>query len=346
MKNLMVKDTLFALKYISASIVRPESMPFLPTIIHLETTTKCNLACKICPRTSTLSQKVSKDDDRWNRNLSINQFQTILEQFNELRYIRLHGLGEPLMNPDLSRIISIASSRDINAEFTTNATLLTPDKSEALITANISEITISIDGATKEVYEKIRKNAQFETVIENVRALSEIRKKLNKKKPFIRINMVVTTENINELSDVLKMAKNLGAKEFRASPIVPPHPNLKSLVPDVHLWVKVTKEARALAHQLGIGLVFSGLLIQNSNKQKTRNALYSKCKQPWLAPFIRIDGYVTPCCNTSDPHLLGDANIFSQDIRTIWNNYEFRRFRHSLKYGPLPEVCRKCPMIS
>lgn len=344
MENLLMKDMQFALKYILSSIVRPESMPFLPTIIHLETTTKCNLECTICPRTSSLSQKESKDDDRWNRNLSINQFQTILEQFDSLRYIRLHGLGEPLMNPDLIRIISIASSRGINAEFTTNATLLTRDRAEALIIANISEITISIDGATKEVYEKIRENAQFGNVIENVRQLGEIRKKLNKKKPFLRINMVVTTENINELLDVLKMAKNLGATEFRASPIVPPHPNLKSLVPDALLWEKVTKEAGVLARQLGIGLVFSGPLIQNSNKQRTRNSLYRKCKQPWLAPFIRIDGYVTPCCNTSDPHLLGNANIFMQDFRVIWNSDEFRRFRHCLKYGPRPEVCEKCPM--
>ena len=342
----MVKDTLFALKYISASIVRPESMPFLPTIIHLETTTKCNLECTICPRTSSLSQKESKDDNRWNRNLSINQFQTILEQFDSLRYIRLHGLGEPLMNPDLSRIISIASSRGINAEFTTNATLLTRDRAEALIMANISEITISIDGATKEVYEKIRENAQFETVIENVRHLDEIRKKLNKKKPFIRINMVVTTENINELSDVLKMAKNLGAKEFRASPMVPPHPNLKLLVPDSLLWTKATKEARILAHHLGIGLVCSGPSIKNYDIHKNSgSSLVTKCKQPWLAPYIRIDGYVTPCCNTSDPHLLGDANIFMQDFRMIWNSDEFRRFRYGLKYGPLPEVCEKCPML-
>lgn len=251
------------------------------------------------------------------------------------------------MNPDLIEMISIASSLGINAEFTTNATLLTRDKAESLIKSNLSVITISIDGATKEVYEKIRKNAQFETVIENIRELNEIKNRQNKKRPIIRVNMVVTTENIDELSQVLRLAKDLGAAELRASPMVPPNIGLRSLVPQTLIWEKTAREAGTLAHQLGIRLVCSGLSSQISDKQKDkRTEIISKCKQPWLAPYIRIDGYVTPCCNISDPHLLGDSNIFTQNFRTIWNSYQFRRFRHSLKFGPLPEECRKCPMIT
>jgi MoaA/NifB/PqqE/SkfB family radical SAM enzyme len=342
----MVNDVEFALKYTYASWARPNRMPFLPTIIHLETTTKCNLVCTICPRTNTLSRLESRDEKRWNNNLSYEQFLGILEQFDSLRYIRLHGFGEPLMNPDLARFISEASSRGINAEFSSNATLLSADKAEALIKSGLFQLTVSIDGASKDVYEKIRINAQYETVIENLRQFVAIRSELNKERPYLRINIVVTADNIFELSDILKIAKSLGIKEVRASPIVPPHPDLNSLLPDVVLWKEATRKARRSAHQLGIDLICSGPSAQiTGGKQSTGHSPNSKCKLPWLAPYIRVDGYVMPCCNTSDQRLLGEANIFMQDFYTIWNNNEFQDFRYRLKNGPLPEVCEKCPLV-
>ena len=235
---MKTNDVEFAIKYAYASLLRPERMPFLPPIIHLETTTQCNLACTICPRTSALSRERIRDDNRWHQNLSFEQFSDIVDQFDSLLYIRLHGLGEPLTNPNLVRFVSEASSLGINAEFTSNAVLLSPEKAEAFIKSGLSEITVSLDGATKGVYENIRVNAQFDTVIKNVRQFVAIRSKLNKDRPILRINMVVTTENLNELQGVLKIAKELNAAEFRASPIVPPYPNLNSLVPDAILWVK------------------------------------------------------------------------------------------------------------
>jgi MoaA/NifB/PqqE/SkfB family radical SAM enzyme len=342
----VVSSSQFALKYWYASIARPEVMPFLPSIIHLETTTKCNLACTICPRTNSLNKPGSKEDERWNKNLSLEQFQEILDQLGSLRYVRLHGFGEPLMNPDLSHMISLLSSRGIDAEFTTNASLLSQKKSEALIRSNLSYLTVSIDGATKEVYENIRTNARFKNVIGNILELRRLKEKLNKKRPHLRINMVVTSENIHEFLDTIKLAKVLGAAEFRASPIVPPREDLGWMLPDPELWAQTSKEAKILARSLRIHLVCSGSPNRAINTQaESKSKTISRCKQPWVAPYIRVDGFVTPCCNISGSDVLGNKNVFLQDFRMIWNSDEFQRFRRNLKFGPLPKDCVNCPNL-
>jgi len=342
---LKVKDIQFAINYYYTSWTRPDQVSFLPSIIHIETTTKCNLACTICPRTFIMKNDVNHDRTGLNKDLSLDQYLKILDQFDSLHVIRLHGFGEPLMNPNLIDFVLAANSLDIKTEFTTNATLLSLDLAKSLIQSGLSEMTVSLDGATKNAYERIRTNARFETVIENLFQFTRVKSSLKKNQPFLRINMVVTTENITEICDLLKLAKEIGVKEFRASSIVPPHSHLLSLVPNEVLWNEETENAKTLARQLKINFICIYFNTKaDDRKMKTDNKRRLKCSLPWIAPYIRLDGFVTPCCNTSDPNLLGNANIYSQDFSAIWNNEKFKGFRNSLKHGPIPEVCQKCPM--
>ena len=338
-------NRIVSLPHIYVRLVRPDKVPCLPPTIHLETTTQCNLACLMCPRTSTLTHPDHQDRNRWHKNLSLEQFQTVLRQFDRLQCIRLHGLGEPLMNPDLIAMVSLASAQGIEVDFTTNAVLLSPAMSKELIQSGLSHLTVSLDGATADTYEKIRVGAQFDAVIENVHQLTMAKKRLNKEHPILSINMVVTRENIHELHDLLHLAKYLGAKEICATPIEPPNRKLESWVPDPCVWRETVRSARKLARELGI--VFedhgSSSQIQIVNLLPSRKHRGVRCMLPWLAPFIRLDGYVTPCCNISDWRVLGGMSVFEHDFRLVWNSDEFRRFRRQLK-REVPPVCRRCPL--
>jgi MoaA/NifB/PqqE/SkfB family radical SAM enzyme len=327
--------------YLYVRLVRPERMPCLPLTIHMETTTQCNLACTMCPRTFALSR--SDNQDRWHRNLSLEQFSSILRQFDRLRRIRLHGLGEPLMNPDLVAMISEASDRGIEVEFTTNAVLLSPAVSKSLIRSGLSYLTVSLDGATADTYERIRVGAQLDTVVENIGQLIRTRKQLNQRHPILSINMVVSRENLHELPDLLRLAKNLGIAEVRASPLELPSRELVAWVPDHSTWWEAASRAEHLARRLKIAFEDYGTSnqSQDSNSSPARRGI--SCTRPWLAPYIRLDGYVTPCCNISDWRILGGLNVFDRSFRSIWNSNQFQTFRHALKRDPLPSPCRQCP---
>ena len=250
------------------------------------------------------------------------------------------------MNPDLIAMVSLASAQGIEVEFTTNAVLLSPAVSKDLIQSGLSHLTVSLDGATAGTYEKIRVGAQFDTVVENVRRLVETRAQLNKRHPILSINMVIARENLHELHDLLRLAKNLGATEVRASPLEPPSRELAAWVPDRSAWREATRHARNLAWQLGIVFEDYGASsqAQNASTSPRHKDGSGRCVRPWLAPYIRLDGYVTPCCNISDWRVLGGLNVFEKNFRSLWNNDRFRQFRRQLKRGPLPLACQHCPL--
>ena len=54
--------------------------------------------------------------------------------------------------------------------FTTNATLLNDTISKKIIDSGVDVVFFSVDGASKETFEKIRVGANFERVKENIRS--------------------------------------------------------------------------------------------------------------------------------------------------------------------------------
>ena len=158
--------------------------------------------------------------------------------------------------------------------------------------------------------------------------------------------MVITRENLHELQDLLRLAKHLGAAEVRAAPLEPPSSEMESWVPDQFAWREAARSTKNLARQLKIAFEDYGAFHQSqvSSSSSAHKGKRVRCVRPWLAPYIRLDGYVTPCCNISDWRALGGLNVFEKDFRSVWNSGQFRQFRRQLKRGPLPSACQGCPL--
>lgn len=101
--------------------------------IYIEITNQCNLNCSFCIKNS-----------RPLKNISLDEFQYILTQIKPYtKYIYLHVLGEPLLHPQLEKLLQIASDNDFYVNITTNGTLLEKCldillKSKALRQINVS----------------------------------------------------------------------------------------------------------------------------------------------------------------------------------------------------------------
>lgn len=82
--------------------------------------------------------------------------------------IKLNWRGESLLHQSLPEMVRYAKERGVlDVQLNTNATLLEPDKAQALMDAGLDWLIISVDGATKATYEKIRTGGNFETVCKN-----------------------------------------------------------------------------------------------------------------------------------------------------------------------------------
>lgn len=100
---------------------------------YLEITNQCNLNCSFCPKTKrTLSF------------MPLSQIKNAVVQIHRYTdYLYLHVMGEPLLHPELAKILKICEEEKLHVSITTNGTLLSSQK-EILLSANIYKVQISL----------------------------------------------------------------------------------------------------------------------------------------------------------------------------------------------------------
>jgi len=161
-----------------------------PLFIDTEITSVCNLRCPFCANTSR-RDKIKKGF------MSFETFKKIIDEgsANGLYGVKFNIRGEPLLHPQIYQFVKYAKDNKlIDVYFNTNAMLLTKEASRKLIDAGLDRITISFEGYTKEVYERCRLGARFETVLSNISYLQSLKKEMGIEYPFLRVQTVMLPE--------------------------------------------------------------------------------------------------------------------------------------------------------
>jgi len=309
----------------------PEHVPYRPTTIDLEPNVTCNLACRMC-QVPTWDRKAP--------DLSTDDFRKLLDSIPTLMKIKLQGMGEPFLNRDLLDIIELGVRQDLVIVTNTNGTILNEEMCRRVISSGLDTISISIDGATKETYEKIRIKGKFNIVIENTKRLIAMRG--TSSMPRINVWMLGMRENIHELSMMVQLCHDLGVDELK-------------LQHDLSYWGKAewaerlsgdtlddgaeTKrlldDAASLASKLGLEFI----LFQEDRYSYSEG---KNCGWPWTSAYITTDGFVCPCCIAPDPEVINFGNLHEADFGDIWNSDKYRLFRRHLKAGEIPAFCTGC----
>lgn len=101
--------------------------------IYIEIINQCNLSCSFCP-----------PGKRQARCMSCDEFEHILESIKPFTdYIYLHVKGEPLLHPDLKKLLKLAGDYGFYVNMTTNGTLLA-SKKNMLLNSHIRQMNISL----------------------------------------------------------------------------------------------------------------------------------------------------------------------------------------------------------
>ncbi len=116
--------------------------------IYIEPTNRCNLNCLICIRNSWNEPNGDMDWSVYQKLIAD------LKAFPEAKTIAFAGLGEPLLHPKLPEMIRLAHEQGLRTEVTSNAMLLTPAMALQLIDSGLDQLSVSIDGASSDTYEK------------------------------------------------------------------------------------------------------------------------------------------------------------------------------------------------
>ncbi len=159
----------------------------MPMHLDIEASSKCNLRCTFCDKLPNLKP------GQWG-NLDFELFKHIIDQFddkNKLWGLKLSYRGEPLINKNVPDMVRYAKDHGVlDVYFNTNGMLLDETMSRRLIEAQLDRISVSIDGTTAPEYEGVRLGARFDTLVNNIETLINLKKEYNVSFPKVRIQTV------------------------------------------------------------------------------------------------------------------------------------------------------------
>jgi MoaA/NifB/PqqE/SkfB family radical SAM enzyme len=332
--------------------VRAPVADILPRVVFIEVTNRCNLLCETCPRTYLTREPL--------KTLSFDEFVFIADQFPEMRRATLHGIGEPLLNQELPRMIRYLKRRSVQVLFNSNGTLLTPRWQEELVHSDLDEFRCSIDGARAETYARIRGADVLHKIEKGLAGLIETKARLKTDNPRISIWCVATKENLSELPELVRLAARLGVPEvyLQRMTFFAQEPEQQYGMArrgqaifgqDYEDQEKIIAECEALSAELGIDFRAAGARDPRSSLAAARSLdtkPWQACVRPWTTAYVTANGNCLPCCvspfSTNDYDSLILGNLFEQPFAEIWNDYLYRKFRVNFLSEHPHKACASC----
>ncbi|MCC7492891.1 MAG: radical SAM protein [Fimbriimonadaceae bacterium] len=170
-----------------------DELLYFPKYFQLETSALCNSRCTMCYLDSMQRPKGLMRDELFE------QIVAELAQYADwINKITIQNLGEPLVDKKLEQRIARLKEIGIAAvAFSTNGTLLTPQRAESVLQAGCDEVSFSIDAATAETYEPIRVGLSFEQAVARITGFIETRNRLGAA-CAVRVRMCVQESNAHE----------------------------------------------------------------------------------------------------------------------------------------------------
>jgi MoaA/NifB/PqqE/SkfB family radical SAM enzyme len=154
----------------------------------------CNLQCPSCR-----SGMIFKDDNDYvqERQSWLGRVQSWIDQKPDKKINILIGSnGEPFASPIYTNFLKSEFNENVNYEIRSNGTLIKRHINDLSILPNLKIIKLSIDAATAPTYERVRRPAKWNTLLDNIDYLN-ILKETYKFKIFA--SFVIQRENLEDV---------------------------------------------------------------------------------------------------------------------------------------------------
>ncbi|MBU1131203.1 radical SAM protein [Patescibacteria group bacterium] len=295
-----------------------------PRVAIIETANVCNISCPTCP---TPHHKIIRPK----KNMSLGEFRQIIDKISPYCHIvLLYNSNEPLLHPEIDKMIKYADQKNLYTMISTNATLLDQEMSDRILKSGLDEILLCLDGMSKESYEPFRTGADFETVKNNISRFCGMKKKQKLIKPFTELQFIVTKLNQDEIPLIKDFAKQIGIDRLR----------LKSLSLGEHAFTK--EEMNDLTEKF----FPDSKSVKVRYQKDSAGALHVKRPAGWACPIITrqlvvlTDGSVAMCCRDFNGQYLY-GNILQDSFLTVWNSPKAKSLREKVLKNELL-FCRIC----
>lgn len=300
----------------------------LPRKVYIEPTSMCNLNCSICFRHGWIDERLGY--------MTADCFDRLAAQLNDMDCVEeifFGGMGEPLFHPEICRMIA-AVPQGKKISLLTNGTLLTAEKSQALIAAGLQELWISMDGFEETIYEKIQLGSRFRKILKNLEAFNNARRNTPVR---LCITFVVTPENVEQLQHINAIADRFQVDELNISHMIPGQP---------------LKQADMLYNRTDIPVGKMYRFVPEAGPVKDHVCPFIHNQ----VVFVRWDGKVVPCMqllHSCYTYLYEEkrkitsftyGDITSSTLMQCWSRSDYTEFRERVQtfYFPFCTICWGC----
>ncbi len=275
-------------------------MPF-PAKIQIQTTTRCNAACGMCPY-----PVVTREPGFSHTEMSLDRYQRILDQLEgrPVERLSLFLMNEPLVDKRLPDWIAMARARLPTATLGlfTNGSALTGDVARKLAAAGLGELCVSVHGFDRETYERVMEGLSFDRLNRNVAEVFEARRRGE----LGAMHLQIVTGDVPEVRASLEGAPSV----------------LKE-----HALLKAFSNERAL--------VSAAALVPSSLARKEREGLPALCHRPFVKLYVLATGECVLCnCDWRRTVVFGRVGAPGDaTIDEVWRSERYRAIRHQLFEG-------------
>ena len=194
----------------------------LPIEVQINNIGWCNLRCPQCPTHGT--DELHAVYQSKSHTMSRGAIEKIArETFAHTKKVCTSGTGEGLLHKDLDAIIDNAARYGVQFFTNTNGTTLLPKLVGSLF--GITELRLSIDGATPVAFEAVRRGAKYQKVMRNVLATTRANERLPATLRLIpSVNFGICASNVRDVPVMVDLCAFLGLSAIHAFRIVPLNP--------------------------------------------------------------------------------------------------------------------------
>ena len=330
-----------------------ECRPYRLLDMKVYLTRRCDLRCRMCGAWT--------DGHDGYEELSANEIKGVVTQAKALGLanLKLFG-GEPMLRRDVEEIVEHAAQLGIRCSLTTNGTLLTEERAQALVEAGLAELDLSLDASDPALHDEIRGCPG--TWARAVRGLQWVvahreTARAPGRRVFIRVNAVVMRQNYRDMPRLVDMVSRLGADEIALNPVIPQDDNPRATASQyvlsrediIHYNQEVAPQVMEADSTGRLSGDRDSLYLYGTSEEDVENAAQCRyvdrlqvgcCFKPWYYMVIRENGDVEGC-NTVKDAMTRVGNIRERTVGEIWESERYRAFRARCN-PPQFEGCSRC----
>ena len=187
-------------KHAEEILAGKDKLESTPTVFKLSDSKVCNLKCKMC-------SVIHNDDLIDDKEMLERRTEDLKKYLDKAKTILVSGNGDPFARKDTRELMMNYKPNGSNLEFSvvTNGLLL-PKYWDKVKHQKFESINVSVDAATKDVYEKIRYPGKWEDILKTFDLLRENKKSFKN----VLLSMVVMRSNYKQIPAFNDMAESYG----------------------------------------------------------------------------------------------------------------------------------------